>query len=226
MEALLQGLTTTLNGLMAALVLLGGCVAAAAYIPRLDHAASMRRSLIKTLPAALFALAASLLGGPWWLTVGLALSAFGDAALSRENERGFLIGLIGFALAHLAYLFGFALDLPAALSALPLWPSLLLITFGLSAFLWLDPYTGDLQWPVRVYVGLILAMVLCAWAVPGAMLVAFGALLFLISDSVLALARFRLEGRMAGITQPTVWVTYALAQLFITLGVLAFTSTP
>ncbi|TIP55997.1 lysoplasmalogenase family protein, partial [Mesorhizobium sp.] len=43
-------------------------------------------------------------GGPWLLIAALALSAIGDALLSRDGEKAFVGGLAGFLAAHGLYI--------------------------------------------------------------------------------------------------------------------------
>ena len=81
-----------------------GVVAAVMYLPRTGSRIRMARSIRKSLPVALFAMAAVAEGAPVLLIAALALSAVGDFALSRPGSKAFLIGMIAFAAAHLAYI--------------------------------------------------------------------------------------------------------------------------
>ncbi|QEW27663.1 lysoplasmalogenase [Roseovarius indicus] len=176
------------------------------------------RSVVKTVPVALLALWAALAGGPVWLVAALALSAFGDFALSREGERAFLAGLCGFALAHVAYI---ALLAGLVEGAPPVVPLVALLALAVSTELWLAPHTGEMRWPVRVYVGLITVMAGCALALPGAMwLAALGAGAFVLSDTVLAVQLFRRDvaARFDRALSAVLWALYYGAQMAMALA--------
>lgn len=202
--------------------LLAGLVAAVPYLPLSAGAPSWPRSAIKSLPLLAFALAAALSGASPWLVAGLAFSALGDLALSREGRAAFLYGLSAFALAHVLYIVLFL-----ALSGQPLWsafsanpvPALSLVAFGAFAELWLIPHVGALRWPVRGYVLAITLMGLAALTPPTGW-ITLGAVLFIASDTLLALRLFRL-----GETHPRaaplgwgVWTTYVAGQAMILVG--------
>lgn len=201
-----------------------GVAMAVMYLPRTNGRIRMARSLRKTLPVTLFAIAAAVEGAPTLLITGLALSAVGDFALSRPGSKAFLVGMIAFAAAHLAYIV-VMLMLGAKLGMVQ-WPLIaLLLGFGLSTEWWLRPHTGALKWPVRAYVGIILVMALVALGLPDTRSVAlWGAVLFVISDLILSIETFVLKAddprrKLAG---KLVWITYIGAQigLFWGLGAL------
>ncbi len=194
-----------------------GVFIAVLYLPWVPRPPGWRRSLRKTLPVALFALAAVADGAPVMLCAALALSALGDLALSRPGQRAFLAGMIAFALAHLAYI---ALMIGAGAALPPPLPALALILAALSTEIWLAPRTGALRWPVRAYVAVIAAMGLMALGLPGGYAPArAAALLFMLSDALLALETFvigsgkgaRADGLKAWLSR-AVWITYIAAQ--------------
>jgi uncharacterized membrane protein YhhN len=78
---------------------------------------------------------------------------------------------------------------------------------------WLWPSLGALAVPVMLYVAAITAM--AATSIRGGRLVAAGAVLFLISDSLLAADRFKspIPGR-----DYLVWLTYYAGQFMIAWG--------
>ena len=170
-----------------------GVVAAVMYLPRTSGHIRMTRSVRKTLPVTLFAFAAAAEGAPALLIIALALSAVGDFALSRPGSKAFLIGMISFATAHLAYVIVMVM-LGASLS-MAQWPIIAtLLVFGLSTEWWLRPHTGALKWPVRAYVGIILVMAVVALGLPDARTTAlWGAVLFVISDLILSIETFVLK---------------------------------
>lgn len=196
---------------------------------------------VSLLTAALFAIFAAWRGPSWWKTIlkalpvgalviagyanfanplviaALALSLVGDIALSRPGNRAFLIGLIGFAVAHLAYVVHFY-DLSRGMP--PVAAVVILVAPALSTELWLTPHTKDLKWPVRIYVVLITLMGLTAAALPARELATFGALLFIFSDLLLAMHLFRLRETSVLHVPISIllWVAYALAQVAILIG--------
>lgn len=185
-------------------------LAALAYFPLSARGQSALKSTVKTVPLAVFAGVAAMGGGPAVLVAGLALSAFGDLALSRD--KGFLAGLIGFALAHLAYI---ALFWQAG-AQLHLGAVLALGALAVSTEFWLAPHAGDMRWPVRVYVVLICAMGVLGLSLPQ---VRAGAVMFILSDLILAVQLFRLpEGALARVAGWALWALYVGGQAMILQG--------
>lgn len=201
-----------------------GVMAAVMYLPRTSSQIRMARSVRKTLPVALFALAAISEAAPLLLVVALGLSAVGDFALSRPAPKAFLVGMIAFAAAHLAYII-LMITLGATFN-MAQWPIIaVLLVFGLSTEWWLRPHTGDLKWPVRAYVCIILVMAVVALGLPDVRVVAlWGAMLFVVSDLILSVETFvmKSDAKQRNMTGKLVWITYICAQigLFWGLGAL------
>ncbi|CAN7309375.1 lysoplasmalogenase [Mesorhizobium sp. LjRoot246] len=187
---------------------------------------TLARSAAKTLAVTMLAVLAGLQGGPLLLVAALALSAVGDAFLSRDGEKAFLGGLASFLLAHVIYvaLFlrsGGGLELLGAES----WRgaiALAMAVFALVMLVALWRRVGpSLRVPIAVYVAAILAMGVSALTT-GNVSVIGGALLFMASDGLLATEKFL----VAAISphRPwmrfAVWALYYAAQLAITLGFL------
>jgi uncharacterized membrane protein YhhN len=83
---------------------------------------------------------------------------------------------------------------------------------------WLAPGLGSLAGPVMLYVCVITVMVASAiLAGFSTTWVCSGAILFLISDSILAVNKFKSPVPMAGYL---IWATYYLAQFGIAIGFL------
>lgn len=120
------------------------------------------------------------------IAAGLALSAVGDVALEiTGGPNFFLAGMLAFALAHAAYVGGFL-----AVSKAPRFA--LLLPFGLwgmGLFTFIHPGLGPMAAPVAVYALLLVAMMWRATAT-GARAATLGALLFGLSDSLIAINRF------------------------------------
>lgn len=150
--------------------------------------------------------------------IGLGFSLVGDVLLMLPRDR-FVAGLASFLAAHLAYIVAFQTGVPGPSS-----PALLLAlvpaTVLLLGLLWRG--LGAMRGPVLLYALTILVMVWRAWArsqaLPGsaALLAAAGATLFMVSDAVLALNRFRTPFRLA---QAAIMSTYVAAQLLIALSI-------
>lgn len=141
----------------------------------------------------------------------LALSTVGDVCLMFSGQRWFVGGLSSFLLAHLLFIAAFLQGLPAF--HVPLY-AYLTLPYGAALLWFLLPRAGDLKAPVIVYCLVILAMLFCAAArdaalgTPSARLALAGAVLFLASDSLLALRQF--GGRYAG-AQALILSSYWLA---------------
>jgi uncharacterized membrane protein YhhN len=163
-----------------------------------------------------------------WFLLGLVYSLFGDIFLMLPKER-LIFGLIAFLLAHLAFTLGFYDKLPpisvpglivVILVAVPAAQLYRRISEGLLT----KGYT-ELRRPVLVYTIVTGCMLVSAlwtlvrpessWKTFPALLVSSGALLFFISDSLIAWNRFVTSlpnGRLKGM------ITYHLAQIAIVLG--------
>lgn len=112
------------------------------------------------------------------------------SALGDNSDLGgaqFLQGLAAFAFAHLAYLALFIWGLKFRMRSIRLWAFGYLPLLGLVLFLVL-PHAGSMQLPVIIYACLILLM--AAVGTAGNRAIAFGAILFVISDAILSLTLF------------------------------------
>lgn len=147
-----------------------------------------------------------------YIRIGLLLSLAGDVALLWPKE-GFLPGLIAFLLAHLAYIAAFCV--PVRLAARPL----VFVGYGLVAAVILSQLWGGvpaaLRAPVIAYVLCLATMASQAgvwWRARGGTLAghaAIGGLLFMASDSLLAINKFAVPLPLASL-----WIlaTYWVAQ--------------
>jgi len=206
--------------------LLFSIAAAAIYILALELSPRLARTAAKTLAVALLAALAVMRGGPALLVAALALSAAGDAFLSRDGEKAFLGGLASFLAAHVVYVVLFLKigSGPALLAGEP-WRAALALAMAVFAVvmlvsLWrrVDP---GLRIPIVVYVAAIFAMGVSSLVTDHPWVIA-GAVLFIASDGLLATERFLLAAsspHRAGMRY-AVWVLYYAAQLSITLGIL------
>ncbi|MFY9611648.1 MAG: lysoplasmalogenase [Blastocatellia bacterium] len=150
--------------------------------------------------------------------IGLACSLVGDVLLMLPSDQ-FVPGLVSFLVAHLFYIAAFRSGL-AGFG--PAWLALPFFAYGLAAFWILLPGLGELKLPVAVYLVVILTM---AWQTAvrwnairdRSCLFAFaGALLFVISDSIIAFNRFHTRFYLA---EALIMSTYFTAQWLIALSV-------
>ncbi|WP_427914661.1 lysoplasmalogenase family protein [Ramlibacter sp. MMS24-I3-19] len=149
-----------------------------------------------------------------WLVAGLAFSLTGDVLLMLPGR--FIQGLVAFLLAHLCFIVLFRQDV----GWMPR-PRALLATLGIGAAMYAVLFSSlgpVLRVAVALYVGVIATM--AAQAIgraavlrePGAVAAAAGALLFMLSDTLLALNRFTAPLPLAPLL---VLSTYYAAQLLI-----------
>lgn len=152
---------------------------------------------------------------------GLFFSWIGDILL--QSDGLFIPGLLSFLIAHICYIIFFIRTNSNQHSFFKLRPIMLLAVMAylveLMFILW--PHLGPMKVPVLLY-GITISVMLSAamWQYQKldnktALFFILGATLFVISDSLLALNRFREPFAMAGIS---IMATYILAQLFIVMG--------
>jgi uncharacterized membrane protein YhhN len=181
------------------------------------------RMVTKPIPVLLMAIYLLTLSGKrsfqWLVIVGLLLGMTGDILL-EYSEATFLLGLIAFLLGHIFYILAFLTD-----SRKPgLGYAIFVYLYGIAVYGFLE--TGDLgkmALPVMLYILVITTMVWRASAryhAPGvnhesARAGIIGSLLFLASDSLLAVTLFVYPIPYAGIV---VIITYWLGQLGITIA--------
>jgi len=178
-------------------------------------------ALTKALGIILLAVFAGLKRAPV-LALALLLSAGGDYALAMRPPQ-LEAGIGFFGAAHLTYIAIFAtMVLKGGIKREGLVLAGGLFVYGVAVWLWLNGGMGALILPASVYLGIILVMAMTAGLVKSPNLIVIGALLFVVSDSVLAMRWFRgvlvFDNGLdwGGVI---VWVTYYGAQLCLTLGV-------
>lgn len=218
--------STRLEALMFSILLSIPVFISAILHLRAEHSGNRRQTYIfKPLTLLLIILIALLAKNPvsgayrWLIVAGLFCSLAGDIFLMLPSDR-FIMGLVSFLLAHLCYIAAFAIDgAPKPLSLLLALP-LLFYAFVMMRILW--PHLGSMRMAVVVY---MLVIMLMAWqalnrwtasAQGGSGLALSGALLFVASDSVLAVNRFK--GRLPH-AQALIMSTYFAAQLLIALSI-------
>lgn len=156
---------------------------------------------------------------------GLFFSFLGDALLIGEGASFFLSGMIAFVLAHLNYSYFFLQLHPVKKETKQVFVMslILMLLFSSAVYYFLDGYLGSYQVPVLFYMLFISLMASLAihtfthkpfksiavkYFIPGAVL-------FVISDAILALNLFRFHEKGLEIA---VMLTYGFAQFFLTKG--------
>ncbi|NOT50309.1 MAG: lysoplasmalogenase [Chitinophagaceae bacterium] len=162
-----------------------------------------------------------------WIIGALFFSWAGDVLLMFEAKGKvfFMLGLSSFLIAHIFYiLFFHYVRIRENVKGNP-WLMVIVVIYYGSLITLLSPYLGDMKWPVRVYGIVISFMFMLAMhmlfiknKIAGKWMMA-GALLFVVSDSVLAINKFYQPFGKAGIV---IILTYGLAQLFIVNGAIKY----
>ena len=154
----------------------------------------------------------------WLLGSALGFSTLGDIFLDLSGF--FVQGLAAFLLAHLTYLVLFVRNRPRALrlTSNQVTSLVALLLYSLALTTWLWPGLGKLAVPVLLYVCAITLMVASAISAHFTQSqIVWGALLFLISDSLIGISKFKTP---VPLRDHLVWATYYLGQCGIALGYL------
>jgi uncharacterized membrane protein YhhN len=159
------------------------------------------------------------------MLAALFFSWAGDVFLLMEYKAPllFIFGLSSFLITHILYIIYFTSIKNSAPSLLKKQPVffLLVLLYGGSLVWLLFPTLGDLKIPVLVYAAVICTMLLCSLHIffktdkKAAWLFVTGALLFVVSDSALAIDKFYKPFSNAGII---IMLTYCAAQYYIITG--------
>jgi len=160
------------------------------------------------------------------VSAALISSWLGDLFLMFETKNAlfFVAGLSAFLIAHLFYIFVFSLDVRNfnLIKLKPYLPLMLLLYLGVFLFL-LQPNLNELFLPVTIYAIVICTMLLFAFLrykqvnLQSFQLSTFGALLFVLSDSVIAINKFLFPFEWA---YPLIITLYATGQFYIVKGLL------
>lgn len=163
--------------------------------------------------------------GRMLVTWALIFSCGGDILLlfAGKNELFFIAGLISFLIAHIFYILFFVRVKKQNRPGRPWKPMvvLLVVIYVGILFYLLKPGAGPLKLPVLIYatvLGAMLLMTIHAFHFPAQLSGAFcvtGAMLFVVSDSLLALDKFYQPFNAAPLL---VMTTYCLAQLLLVTG--------
>jgi len=163
-----------------------------------------------------------------WIPAALFFSWAGDMLLMFQESKSlfFLLGLSAFLIAHIFYIVFFHnIRVRENIKSNPLL-LLIVVVYYAGLMTLLSPHLGAMKLPVRIYGIVISFMFMLAmhmlfinnktagrWMLSGAML-------FVMSDSILALNKFYQPFEAAGII---IMLTYGLAQFFIVMGAIHYT---
>ncbi|WP_299334029.1 lysoplasmalogenase [uncultured Psychroserpens sp.] len=157
------------------------------------------------------------------IAMALTFSLFGDLLLMfvSTSQTYFLLGLVSFLIAHVIYVIAFLKDRNSNLK--PYVFIIVLLIYASGLFYLLKDGLNDMLIPVIIYMIVILSMATSAFlrckmvSKVSYLLVFTGAILFMLSDSILALNKFYQPLAYANVS---IMLTYALAQFLIVLGIL------
>jgi uncharacterized membrane protein YhhN len=164
-----------------------------------------------------------------WVVLALGFSWAGDVLLMFEsmNSSFFIFGLIAFLIAHIFYILFYENVIRKEGLSKNYWWFLPVIIYYVSLIYILSPHLENMKLPVRIY-GIVISYMLIQALQTGriknlgaATLMIGGAVLFITSDSILAINKFYESFEYAGIA---IMLTYGIAQLLITLGAFRYIS--
>ncbi len=158
-----------------------------------------------------------------WIVLALLFSWLGDVLLMLpgDEQRYFILGLSAFLIAHIFYIVFFHFirlreGIRSSLAAL-----VIVAVYYTALITFLSPWLGELKLPVRIY-GVVISF-MCLLAIhllklsdrtTGRWLLT-GALLFVFSDSILAISKFYRSWPGAGLA---IMISYSFAQLYLCAG--------
>jgi uncharacterized membrane protein YhhN len=155
----------------------------------------------------------ALMSGARLAAFGFFFSAAGDVLL--ELEGLFVGGMAAFGLAHVFYAAVFIGIIRRDGPNKGAWP-LAVLVLAVSAALgaWLAPGMAELTAPALAYQLIISAMVVSAMLSKAPLIARIGAVVFMLSDTLIAIGMFRGIDVIPG----SVWITYAAAQIMLAWG--------
>jgi uncharacterized membrane protein YhhN len=161
------------------------------------------------------------------IIAALFFSWLGDILLMFESSDPlfFLFGLSAFLLAHICYILFFHRVRMSAQVKSRAWLLIIVALYYASLITFLYPYLGEMKIPVPIYGIVISFMLLLALHLffisnkRAGFIMLLGAVLFVISDSILAINKFYQPFNGAGFL---IMLTYGLAQFFIVRGAILY----
>ncbi|MDR6761301.1 putative membrane protein YhhN [Flavobacterium sp. 2755] len=166
------------------------------------------------------------------LLTALVFSWIGDVILLFADiaEIYFILGLVSFLISHIIYCVLFNRQIKEKVkkdTIIFIFGSLIIACYLIGMLSVLLPALGDLKIPVIVYASVISVMLLFAynglliWKKPANQYVFFGALFFVVSDSILAINKFHMTIQKSSFI---IMLTYLVAQYLIVKGILKLNS--
>lgn len=156
------------------------------------------------------------------MAIGFLLSALGDFCLDIPEDKAFTPGLFAFFAAHIAFVVHlWPMMMPfSAFTGIEYAIVLATIVFNLAFFLWIRPsLTKDLVIPVAMYSTIIALMGITAFTTTApSMLIPLGAAMFIASDVVLSIEKFKFKLFMG---KEINWALYAGGQILLAIGVVS-----
>ncbi|MGN7477047.1 lysoplasmalogenase [Solibacillus silvestris] len=148
----------------------------------------------------------------WLISIGLIFCAIGDYTL-----QWFIIGLCFFLTGHIFYIFAFR---SANTAKTPIYAKVILLLYGAIMMFWIAGslvQKGDIVLAIAVaaYIVVILMMGWTSFRT-GSSFAIIGAMLFIASDSILAINRFMLD---VAYSHELIMFTYYAAQFFLMLSI-------
>lgn len=160
------------------------------------------------------------------ILAALCLSLAGDVWLifEKSNPSFFIFGLICFLAAHVFYALSFNRLRTDNAVSVKWWLAIFVAAFYFSLIYMLFAHLGDMKIPVLIYGAVISIMLFIAIHFffvkkPGSVFIVAGALLFITSDSLLAINKFYSPFANAS---TYIMLTYAFAQYYIVKGIIQY----
>lgn len=172
------------------------------------------------------------------IILALAFSVLGDTLLmfvvdGADTQHFFLLGLASFLTAHIFYLTAFVKypsDLPGLVNRKKWWITFFAVYIAVFNRYLLPDVPGEMQVPVLVYSLAIMTMLLSCLNLSGKipsktfLMLFSGAFLFMISDSIIALNKFKAQEFAIPFARIFIMAFYLLGQFLMVKGSVAMNS--
>ena len=150
----------------------------------------------------------------WLAAAALFASSIGDVMLELEPPN-MVGGMAAFGLAHIFYIATFAGYVKReAIRPLNIGLAGLVLAISVGLLVWFLPDMGKLTVPGIGYQLIITLMVMTAMLSQAPLITRIGAVIFMLSDSLIALGLYKHTPAPEG----SVWITYAIAQILLARG--------
>jgi uncharacterized membrane protein YhhN len=150
----------------------------------------------------------------WIAAAALIASSIGDVMLELQPPN-MVGGMAAFGVAHIFYIFAFlAFVKRGAITRTGIMLGAAVFVASVALFVFFQPGMGKLLIPGTIYQLIITVMVITAMVSNAPMIARVGAVIFMVSDSLIALGLY--HGAPA--PEGSVWITYAIAQILLARG--------